>query len=404
MIKFYIHHSYTQTLDYKITHNLSEAVREENSVKGKYEGHDFHFIFNPELNDAEDGYHLIDWYASKREGRLEEFWDYSVSEHENDSISFIKYCQHVLQNRKGWIITFFRTEKLLITQESYDYPDLNIIENELDLLKSHHIITDNYFINQNIAYKYPHFHFAFTNTIFQWNESWAIRWYVEVGEIHKRLNFDWNLVYSVRNHKWNRVQNLIELNKLGMKGLLLQRSDSLQNDWYWRYDARLDGIKKNSIHEGSDFDRLDYIKGHDGYLDTFFRVLLMGKMQILDESWAWNDVTYTSQYLSEKTIGLILAGIPFISTHSYPLDIIKVVLEVEDHPFINQTRKYQGNPKEFSSFVSFFMGDFNFNCSKCEEWINSVKTKMLKLLREKNSLLDLSLLDFKEMQKKRQII
>lgn len=404
MIKFYVHHSYTQSLDYKITHNLSEVVRLENSVEGKYRGNTFHFVFDAKLNDAEDGYHLIDWYASKREGRLNEFWDSSISEHENDSLSFIKYCQHALQNRNGWIITFFRTEKLLITQESYEYEDLNVIEKELEILKSHHVITDNYFINQNIGYKYPHLYFAFTNSIFQWNESWAIRWYVELGEIHERLNFDWDLVYSVRNHKWNRVQNLIELHKLKIDRLLLQRSDSLQNDWYWRYDNMLGEIRKNSIHEGPDFDKLDYIKGHDGYLDTFFRVLLMGKMQILDESWAWNDVTYTSQYLSEKTIGLVLAGIPFVSTHSYPLDIIKAVMEIEDHPFVNQTRKYQGKPRDLSFFVRDFMNDFSHNYFACKKWTDLAKTKMLKKLREENSLLDLSLIDFKSDEKKRQII
>ena len=404
MLKFYIHHSYTRSLDYKITHNLSDVVRNENSVSGRYSGQNFYFVFDPELNDFEDGYHLIDWYASKREGRLGEFWDSSISDHENDSLSFIKYCQHILKDRRGWIITFFRTEKLLITQESYEYPDLNIIEKGLDDLKSHHIITDNYFINQNIEYKYPHFHFALTNTIFQWNESWAIRWYVELGEIHERLNFDWDLVYSVRNHKWNRVQNLLELSKIGIEGLLVQRSDSLQNDWYWRYDNMLSEVNKNSIHDGEDFDKLDYIKGHDGYLDTFFRVLLTGRMQILDESWAWNDVTYTSQYLSEKTIGLVLAGIPFISTHSYPLDIIRCAIEVNDHPFIEQTRKYQGKPKDFSIFVRDFMGNFSSNYLICKEWTNLVKSKMLKILRESNSLLDLSLLDFKKEEKKRQII
>lgn len=403
-MKIYIHHFYNKALDYKFTHNLVDVKRTDNSVFGHYAGSDFEFIFDPELNDAADGYHLIDWYASKRDGRLDDFWDSSVSEHENDSLSFIKYCQHALENRSGWIITFFRTEKLLITQESYEYEDLSVIERELETLKSHHIITDNYFINQNIEYKYPNFHFAFTNTIFQWNESWAIRWYVELGEIHKRLNFDWDLVYSVRNHKWNRVQNLIELNKLKIDRLLLQRSDSLQNDWYWRYDNMLGGIKKNSIHDGLDFDKLDYIKGHDGYLDTFFRVLLMGKMQILDESWAWNDVTYTSQYLSEKTIGLVLAGIPFISTHSYPLDIIKRTLDVEDHPFINETIKYQGKPKDFSIFIQRFMNDFSNNYTVCKKWTDLVKEKMLKKLREENNLLDLSLNGFKRAEKKRQII
>ena len=70
----------------------------------------------------------------------------------------------------------------------------------------------------------------------------------------------------------------------------------------------------------------------------FFRVLPKAKMQILCESWSWDKREFSSPYLSEKTFAFILAGIPFISTHEYPLQILQKILDLPPHPFYEEFR------------------------------------------------------------------
>lgn len=401
-MKIYVHHALTPALRHKLAHNLEELEEGADFIQGRYRSAIFLFLFRPELSDETDGWHLLDWYACKMEGRLHPYWQEELSINENDSLSFLCYCREKLEGRSNWILTFFRTEKLFIGKESFEFDELDHVEEVLQELTSHHLVTDNFFINQRVI---PSgIHFALTNTVFQWNETWAIRWYLELGKIHARLNFDWDLVYSVRNHKWQRVQYLTALADLQLPRLLVQRSDSLQNEWYQRYDERLQNIPKNSIYGMRDFDNLHYIKNHDGYLDAFFRVLLQGKMQILDESWSWSGVDYTSQYLSEKTWGLILAKIPFISTHTYPLEILSLVLGIPQHPFFDQTRRCQADAQKLSLFVKEFMSDFASNYLLCKEWSDLCYDKLVRRIYTENSLLDLILKSFQAEVKQRTLL
>lgn len=394
-MKIYVHHFYNKTLDYKFTHNLINVKREANLVSGQYAGNDFEFIFDPELNDNSDGYHLIDWYSCEREKRNQEFRDPKIGSNSDITLSFLKYCNAVLKERTNWIITLFRGEKILIEGESFENSELELIEKEMKLLEHHFIMSDNYFIDPYLHQKYPNFFYPLSNVIFQWNESWAIRWYVEVGEIHKRLNFDWDLIYSIRNHKISRIKNMIAIKKLNLDRVLLQRSDSLRNERYYEYDHMLDSIRINSIHIGSDFDKLDYIKGHDGYLDAFFRVLLKAKMILLDESWHGFGIHYRSQYLSEKTIGVVLGGIPFIPVHTYPLEILHGILDLKKHPFHDRILTSQSSPEKLANFIRDFMNDFRHNMLMCQGWVNESQFKMLEVVRTQNSMLDVILSDFK---------
>ena len=81
----------------------------------------------------------------------------------------------------------------------------------------------------------------------------------------------------------------------------------------------------------------------------------MAKIQIMDESWAWTDTNFTSHYLSEKTIGLVLANIPFISTHSYPIYFLQKLLNLKPHPFIQDFQNIQGDAEKISSFIFEFL-------------------------------------------------
>ena len=304
--------------------------------------------------------------------------------------NLIKECP---ENQK-WIITYLRTEKIL---HSFDTnilgknTKLNEIEDTLNKFKNHHIINDNIFLDDLVQHLYPNFKFCFTNSIFQWNKNWNIRWYYEFKQIYDKLSFEYDLMYSVRNHKGFRVELLNELHRLDNDKILLQSFDAInKNKYYEKYGKFLNNnIKTNSIYGNCDFDDISYIANHQGYMDLFFRVLPKAKMQILCETWSQYDIDYKSQYLSEKTLGFILSGIPFISTHSYPLKMIQIMLEVPPHPFFEESEKFQSNAREFSNFVNEFMQDFDKNYKLCKEWSDLAFEKIMYKIQNENSLLDL---------------
>jgi hypothetical protein len=409
VMKFYVHHAPSFALHYKLAHNLSDRKEESHRITGLYRSTPCEFIFDPSFSfiEANDGYHLLDWTAAQKEGSLDPFLPQGVNPSRLTvgwTRAFLLYCLEVVGSRQGWILTLFRGEKLLAQGEVNSNPALYEIEKLIGSLKSHHLVTDTYFLHTRFQETtYPHLHYALTSTLFQWNESWAIRWYVELGEIRRRLNFDWDLIYSVKHHKPLRVQQMLELHRLNLNRVLVQRSDALQNDLYWEADPLLTEIKVNSIREGKDFDHLHWIKNHDGYLDAFFRVLLQGRMLLLDESWSGRE-NYLSQYLSEKTWGAVLAGIPFLPTHSYPVEILSKLLDLPPHPYLDSVRSYQGDPKALARFIQEFMGNFETGCSLCQSWVNEAQTSLLKLIREKNSLLDLCLQEFTSSGNERSLI
>lgn len=402
-MKIYVHHWFTDQLFIKLAHNTTDRVYElehfNNQQIGrvlcKYGNNHLEFIFNPEFNDNEDGYHLIDFFTALRNRFSYEYYhDVDISAGPEDT-PFIKRFSLLLKDKKNWIITLFRTEKIF---DKFDTKDKYIVdlENEILKLSKHTIITDNVFIEDRLKFTFPNIHFALTNTIWQWNELINIRYWYEFSKVYEKLNFDYKLMYSVRRHKLYRVNNLISLAKLNNQDILLQRAAFFKQDdteIYQKYDKELSKfthIKLNILKGQSDFENLkliDYKMGVE--YDIFFRFLNMSKMQILDESWAWFRGDFTSQYLSEKSFGLILAKIPFISTHSYPLEIIHKILNVREHPFYNEFKILKGDSEKFGSFVESFLKDFELNYKLCKEWIDECHALLIGKMENENSFLEL---------------
>jgi hypothetical protein len=293
------------------------------------------------------------------------------------------------KNQK-WIITYFRTEKILQTSDVNYFDEKWVeIESLIDKLKNHHIINDNIFLDKSIESVYPNFYYTLTNTIFQWNYNWNIRWYYEFKQVYDKLNFEYDLMYSIKNHKINRVKIIKELSKLNNSRLYLQHTDALQNPDFIQRAPSISHINTNSIYGKIDFEDISYIANHQGYMDVFFRVLPKAKMQILCESWSWGNQEFTSQYLSEKTFGLLLAGIPFISTHEYPLKMVEMMLDVPPHPFYDESKRCKTNGKLFAEFVDKFLKNFDENFKLCKEWSDLVHNKLMYKIENENSLLDL---------------
>jgi hypothetical protein len=408
-MKLYVHHFFSEQIFYKLFHNtddrIYDIVDDIGTVNFTYYGTKFEVIFNPSIHFNEDGIHMLDYYTAKNQcNQNPNFNDIRLpNDNEVVDIPIIKRFADLVGNDKNWVISIFNTEKLI---EKHDVPDdwyVGNVEKELFRLKNHKIISDNMFINDQLRYMYPNHHYAFTNTIFQWNEIISIRWYYEFNDVFKKLNFDYDLMYSVRHHKKHRVEILKELSKINNPRILLQRTNSMGNKHFVKYNNGLDidNVRLNSIYGDNDFSNLtwiDYLKGINW--DLFFRFLSKSKMQVLDESWAWSKDDFHSQYLSEKTFGLILAGIPFVSTHSYPLIMLDKILGVGKHPFTEDFNTHKGDSKLFPKFVKKFMENYENNYNMCKEWSDKCRELMMIKIENENSLLDLMIDNFTTENKK----
>lgn len=400
-MKIYIHHFYCEKLFYKIFHNSTDRIFQIDNERGvvfcKYGKTDLEIVFDPTLNDNTDGIHLLDYWTAHRQKSKDAKYKKIPFLYGIEDLPILSKFNELLSDRKNWIVLFFRTEKVFM---KHDLPwDFYIgkVESELNGLRRKHIVvTDNIFLKEGIDSQYKNTYFALTNTIFEWNSIISIRWYYEFKETFERLNFDYNLCYSVRQHKPHRIKILKMLDLLNNPKLYLQRTDSLfYSPMLSKHKQETGGLDLENIHFNkmigdTDFSDLTWIEYERGInWDMFFRFLSKAKMQVLDESWAWFPGEFYSQYLSEKTYGLLLANIPFISTHSYPLEILEKILGIEPHPFINEFKKHSGDSKLFAEFVEIFLQNFDENYKLCKDWTNKCHNLLMNKIEKENSLLEM---------------
>lgn len=416
-MKIYVHNFFNELLFTTIAHNSINRVYKINNIDDvkkigtvicEYNGESFEFIFNPELNNNEDGIHLIDYFSIHRNYYVyDNFKDLKpeVNDKRYD-IKIIKRITELTSDKKDWVFLYLRTEKILAKT---DVPHLEIIvslEEILQELKNYKIISDNVFLNDEVESRYPNFFHAFTNTIYNWNDLIGVRWFYEFKNLFQNLNKPYDIGFSVRRLKKNRIEILKLLKQQNNEKIFLSFTDCTVGQKIEQqleiFDEHLPefldmDLRYNSKIGENDFENIKYINDFKPIgLDLFFRVLPKSKVQILDESWASNEITYTHQYLSEKTIGYLLSGIPFISTHTYPLEILEKVLKLNRHPFYNETKECYGNPKKFSNFVKTFLENFDKNHLMCLEWSKRANDVFIETLTTKNDLLDLVQTNFKK--------
>jgi hypothetical protein len=399
----YIHHFFSKSLFYKIAHNTIDRVfsidkTNTGFVTANYNGNEIKFIFDPIINDNEDGLHLIDFWTTYYQKDINPFYKIPIIRDNTIDINFLLNVNTLLKNKKNWIITIFRMEKIIgkYDDDNVHFNCVTDFENELSTLNNHHIVSDNFIYDCNIKTKYPNYFFCLTNTIHQWNETLSIRWYYEYKNIFEKLNQPYDLCFSIRNHRKNRIQIMSELAKLNNNKIYLSRVDNHKNKIFNNINKLFVFEKNihNNITNSDNFDDLSWIENIEHYLDYLMRILPMSKMHILSETWDYSEDSYTSQYLSEKTYGFLLAKIPFIPTHSYPLDIIQKMLQVSSYPFYEEIKSINGNPKKFVEFVKWFMENFDANYKLCKEWVNFVHDELMQKINNENSLLDTILNNF----------
>ena len=419
-MKIYVHHYYTKSLFYKLTHNTTDRIinikNEIGDVKCNYKNLELHFIFNPELNDNKDGFHLLDFLTilsqltkdnkfnsikcfNKKKGEAAHRGKWGAEFGVND-VPIMKWIADTLENKKDWLVCLFRTEKSFVKYDGINYFPIQELETQLIRLKKHKLISDNFFINDIIEQNYSNHYFALTNTIHEWNDLLSIRWFYEFKNIFEKLKQPYDLCFSMRYHKRNRTQIINGLSDLNNSKIYLSRVDNCINNEYSIYSKEIknDNINFN-ITNGNDFDDISWIENIEHYLDYLMRILPMSKVHILSETWDWVPGNLTSNYLSEKTYGFILANIPFISTHGYPLEILQKMLNVEPHPFYKEAKECNGKPHLFIKFVENFMENFENNHNLCIIWSEICHQKLIQKINNENSLLDLINIDFKKETK-----
>jgi hypothetical protein len=416
--KVYVHHYYTKSLFYKIAHNTLDRKYNLNKNVGSifcnYGNVEIEFVFNPELNDNEDGYHLLDFLTilsqlnqdskfssidciNKKKGDNAHRGKWGAEFGIND-IPIMKWIADTLNNKKGWFIFLLRTEKSFIQYDLPTYWQILDLENQIRRLKNHRIFSDNFFINKIIEEKYPNHTFLLTNTIHQWNELLSIRWYYEFNNIYEKLNPPYDLCFSMRYHKKNRTELIKSLANLKNNRIFLSRTDNCKNNEFFKEDLELK--KYNNINisnwEGNDFDDIEWIENIEHYLDYIMRILPMSKLHILSETWDWFNGEITSNYLSEKTYGMVLANIPFIPTHTYPLDILEKTLGVDKYPFYDDIKNSIGKTNNFVNFIEKFFINYDDNLKLCKNWVDTCHNVLMKKIKSENSFLD-SIYDVNEI-------
>jgi hypothetical protein len=408
--KVYVHHYYSKSLFYKIAHNTSNRkyLIDNNigSIFCKYNNKDLEFIFNPQLNDNEDGYHLIDFLTILSQINVDEKFSSidCINKKKGDNahrgkwgaefgindIPIMKWISDTLENRKGWFIFLLRTEKSFIQYDMPTYWQILDLESQIRRLKNHIILSDNYFIDKSIGEKYPNHKFILTNTIHQWNELLSIRWYYEFKNVFEKLNPPYDLCFSMRYHKKNRTELIKNLANLKNNRIFLSRTNNCKNNEFFKEETDLnkhDNININNWY-GDNFDDMDWIENIEHYLDYIMRILPMSKLHILSETWDWYNGELSSNYLSEKTYGLVLSNIPFIPTHTYPLDILQETLGVERYPFYEDIKKSIGNTNNFILFINKFFEDYDNNLLICKNWVNRCHLNLMDKINKENSFLN----------------
>ena len=290
------------------------------------------------------------------------------------------------QQNRIWYPLVITGERIFKTDnEPYLNTHLNF-ENHADDLKSHKIYSDNITIKEDSNYSNE---FLLTNTYFGWMHKLNMRLMYEYKNIHDRLNFKYKIGYFIyrRTHFRTTLINLLNENKDVFVSQYVDPNVT-------QYEP-LENIKENKLHSDNDFEDLLNTKFFitnnvywSNLLDMYFRNLLEAQVYIIDETYSEFTNDFSIINLSEKTYLPLLSGIPFLSTHSYPLDAISKILDVELHPFYNEIKQVQGNAEKFNEFISTFIENFDINVKKCIDYSNKIRNKYTNIVATENSLMD----------------
>jgi hypothetical protein len=404
MKKIYVHHKFGEYLFKILTHN-SKTIRNninehrEGDVVIDYKGNKYTFIFDTVINDNLDGYHLIDIgeaYMSIRRGDDNKFIKVEFENNYYTNLyKVFNAVNQIVDGKKNWILTVFFGEKLFFDDIASPNPTFNLITNEMENFLQHKVYTD------NIPYKttIKNHTFPLSSVLMFWYFRARIMVYSDYGKLHDMINHTHLWSYQIKRHKNRRTEIGRLLNKTKVfvsqtdfndSLMPISKSNPLRPETDMLYAPAnlkiIDGAYYNNMIGNNDFENKfnGYIESDKVGMDMFFCLLPKGKGVIVDETWSGYG-NFKIQYLSEKTYGMILAKIPFITTASYPLDLIKTVIGGNLHPFYEQIKEYEMDVVKLVDWVNLLD---EVDLKRCKIWVDEIHQLMMDNIMINNHFLD----------------
>ena len=417
-MNFFVYHTFNLGLVHFLCHNISNRIIDdaEKKVTGTYNGIDVAFYFNSftdiPYEVKTEGYHII-----CREEAVKKWFfleDMNVYQKRIGFPECLKYEYALLDSTlefhdKKWILFWNFGENQFV-----HIKDKNIKYNkEVKHLKK--LVNNTIFISDNFIKKETPFEEiqtnnlvrCLTNDVFMWNYYARITWANEFKEIYQYLNPPNKLCVSFRSPKPHRIEICEKLGEKNLDGVYISYSSTFfekrqgMKDHSWdeiQYDEtylRLKDLPNLHINKvgsfsDTDFENLSVSGNNSSYMefDYYFRILSKGKLQLLDETHSYVSDDKVPMNLSEKSYILLLANIPFISTHHYPLDLIRQhILDIE-YPYYKEIKKISNNTDELVSFIEKLIDNFDEMYPKIKEWTNKVHMELQRKIRTENSFLE----------------
>ena len=412
-MKFYVYHPLTIGLVYQLTHNTQNRVIDEKNSKVTctYNNVDMEFNFNNFRETEKGAFHII----VRQEMVTKDFGMIPEAREFLPDIGFPECIKHeykaLLDGLKwdlNWILLWNYGENSFVHLRRENISKCREIKYLNELSKKSIFVSDNLFNNEtDIGVDSKNFVNTLTNDVYVWNYLAHIRWASEFKNIYKNLNFDYKLGVSFRSPKPHRIQILELLARENNKDIFLSFSSAIFEEYRGTYDHSWSDIHYDKLLEHiktipnvhlndvgfdvkNDFENL-YIVGNTEKnqmeYDYYFRILPKSKVQLLDETHAYKNNIDIPMNLSEKTYILLLANIPFISTHHYPFDIIKNYIIDLDYPYYDEMVEVTTNPHKLVDFIKKFLENFDEMYPKIKDYTNKVHTELTNRLQSENSFL-----------------
>ena len=423
-MKFFVYHGFTLGLINMLCHNISNRKIDDTNKKvtGKYNQVDVTFYFDfskenyPELtdNDLSYGYHII----LREEAIKNRFFIQNLGEYQN-KLGFPD-CLHSEYKSLDSNIEFHVYNWILFWnfgENKFIHLGIENLDKNEEFLKLKKIVNNTIFFSDN--YVHEHTPYAsinaekllksLTNDVFMWNYYAQITWANEFKNVFKHLNPPNKLCVSFRSPKPHRIEICKKLGNKNLEGVYISYSSSFfekrkgQKDPSWKemeYDKVYDtlsniknlNINKIGKYSDCDFENLEAAGNSSSYMefDYYFRILHQAKIQLLDETHSYleyNDST-TPINLSEKTYILLLANIPFISTHHYPIDLIQEHILNLEHPYYMEIKNASISVDNLVKFIEKLIDNFDEMYPKIKEWTNLVHMELQRRIRTENSFLE----------------
>lgn len=417
-MKFFVYHNFSWGIVYFLSHNLQDKNidQSKNYVSGYYNNTFVEFYFNSfselEYSELSNGYHVI-----CREEAVKKWFHLEQLSTFQDKIGFpecLKYEYQVLLKNlefhdKKWILFWnfgenqfvhIRNTKIQFSKElkllkKLSDSTLFFSDNHIDSNSEYNIIPPNNLLK------------SLTNDIFMWNYYAEITWANEFKNVFKYLSPPYKLCTSFRSPKPHRIEICEKLGNKNLDDVYITYSSMFfekrkgETDKSWEmieYDDTYDYLKnipnlhinKVGFYSEYDFENLNISGNNKSYMefDYYFRILAKSKVQLLDETHSYVSDKEIPMNLSEKTYILLLANIPFISTHHYPFDLIKKHIIDIEYPYYDDMVRISNDTDALVEFIDYFIENFDEMYPKIKDYTDKVHNELQRRIKTENSFLE----------------